>query len=247
MTETTSTLNALGEAPSSWEKADEQDVVIRRIKKDQRFQMRHKLDPSTIKRYVGIYQAEKSMPPVKIGLIDGVPFLLDGWHRFAALEELGQETASALVIECGEQQALWLAASANLEHGLPLKVAELRAVFRAMVRAKRHRDTRGRLLPYRDIGQIIGKPHTTIRNWMMKDFPKIAAQYSGDDGFVGKGGYQEFIIPSPSLRDVTEAIASAVEAYKSIKSPELRFSAIEAMTKALKDMKEEGDWLASPF
>uniref|UniRef100_UPI00056D5F3E hypothetical protein n=1 Tax=Rhizobium fredii TaxID=380 RepID=UPI00056D5F3E len=133
-------INAPAAVSSPWENVEEQTVIIRRVKKDQRFQMRKKTDPSTIKRYVGIYQAEKSMPPVKIGLINGVPFLIDGWHRLAALEQLGEETASALVIECGEQQALWLAASANLEHGLPLKAAELRAVFRALVRAKMQRD-----------------------------------------------------------------------------------------------------------
>lgn len=240
-------INAPAAVSSPWENVEEQTVIIRRVKKDQRFQMRKKTDPSTIKRYVAIYQAEKSMPPVKIGLIKGVPFLIDGWHRLAALEQLGEETASALVIECGEQQALWLAASANLEHGLPLKATELRAVFRALVRAKKHRDARGRLLSYRDIGQIIGKPHTTIRNWMMKDFPKIAAGYGGDEGFVGKGGLQELVTPNPSLQDATEAIASALNTYRSIECPVLRNTIIEVTTEALKEMKEAGNWLASPF
>jgi len=33
------------------------------------------------------------MPPVKIALINGVPVLLDGWHRMAALEESGEQEA----------------------------------------------------------------------------------------------------------------------------------------------------------
>lgn len=240
-------MNAPADLSSPWESAEEQTVFIQRIKRDQRFQMRKKTDPSTIKRYMTIYQAEKAMPPVKIGLIEGVPHLIDGWHRLAALEALGEEKAAALVIECGKQQALWLAASANLEHGLPLKAAELRAVFQALVQTKKHRDARGRLLSYRNIGQIIGKPHTTIRHWMMKDFPKVAAEYGGDEGFVGTGGLQELVIPNPSLQDATEAIANALNTYRSIECPVLRNTIIEATTEALKEMKEAGNWLASPF
>ncbi|WP_037470923.1 hypothetical protein, partial [Sinorhizobium fredii] len=112
---------------------------------------------------------------------------------------------------------------------------------------KKHRDARGRLLSYRDIGQIIGKPHTTIRNWMMKDFPKIAAEYGGDEGFVGKGGLQELVVPNPSLQDATEALANALNAYRSIECPVLRNTIIEVTTEALKEMKEAGNWLASPF
>lgn len=82
---------------------------------------------------------------------------------------------------------------------------------------------------------------------MMKDFPKIAAGYGGDEGFVGKGGLQELVTPNPSLQDATEAIASALNTYRSIECPVLRNTIIEVTTEALKEMKEAGNWLASPF
>lgn len=247
MRTTKQTIIAATANSSPWENARQENVIIRRVRKDKRFQMRKKLDEGTIKRYVAVYQSEKAMPLVRIAIINEVPFLIDGWHRLAALEELGEEKASALVIECGDQQALWLAASANLEHGKPLKSAELRTVFRALVKAKKHRDARGQLLSYREIGQLIGKAYTTIRNWMIADFPKIAAEYGGDDGFVGKGGLKELATPIPSLQEATGSIASALDTFRSIDCPEMRNTIIEATALALREMKEAGNWRAPEF
>lgn len=110
---------------SPWDGATATEVFIRRVKKDESLQVRRRIDPAAVKRYVSIIQSGKEMPPVKVALIDDVPVLIDGWHRFAALERLGEDQATALVVKLTQQDAYWHAAKANLEHGLALKAGEL--------------------------------------------------------------------------------------------------------------------------
>lgn len=124
------------------------------------------------------------MPPVKVAQINGAFILTDGWHRVAALESLGRGQVEALVEPVkSEREVHWLAAKANTEHGLPLKSKEYRKVFRAFVSARKHRRADGSYKSYRDIAVEIGgaRAHTTIRNWMEKDFPSVFRAMGGPD------------------------------------------------------------------
>jgi len=126
-------------------------VVLSRLVRNPNLQVRRKLDQATINRYVEVLKAGNEMPPIKVAIINEAPVLIDGWHRVAAMEQLGLRDAEAIVQQATEKEAFWLAAKANLEHGLPLKKSELREVFRAYVKArqhkKNHQDTHPRLQP----------------------------------------------------------------------------------------------------
>ncbi|RVN11146.1 hypothetical protein CN120_02335 [Sinorhizobium meliloti] len=232
---------------SPWECAKATEIIIRRIRRDASYQVRRKLDQVTVKRYVGVFLAEKEMPPIKVALVNDVPHLVDGWHRLAALEQIGRTATRAMVIETTEREAKWLAASANMEHGLALKPGEVRAVFRAFVRARKHRNARGVLLSYREIGFELGKPHTTVRNWMMKDFPKVAAEYGSMEEFKGKGGLTELPVLEPSMREAAEALHRALSTFRTTDYPQQRGAILQLAEGVLQEMKEAGNWEAIPF
>lgn len=133
-----------------------------------------------------------------------------------------------------------MAASANLEHGLQLKSDELRNVFKAYVSSRQHLRGKGYSKSYREIGVELGKVHTTIRNWMQKDFPDIAARMSGNEDFAGPGGLQEVAVPDLSATD--QHIALLREVFQSSSDPTFRGTVIGAVRETLADMEASGGW-----
>lgn len=108
--------------------------------------------------------------------MDGTLYLVDGWHRVAAAIRRGEQIIDAVITDGTLREARWLAASANLTHGLPLTRAEKRRAFNAYVETGQHRDG-ARYKSYGDIWRElagIARTHSTIRNWMREDHPKVA-------------------------------------------------------------------------
>jgi hypothetical protein len=152
-------------------------VAIADLVCDEAMQVRVKLDEATIKGYAAKYRAGVDMAPIKVAVVEGVPLLVDDWHRLAALKSNGSTTAQAIVIEgVTRADAEWMAAQANVTHGLPLKPKEVRNVFRAYIRARKHLKGRGKTKSYRDIAEELGTgtSFNTVNRWMKKDFPDIA-------------------------------------------------------------------------
>lgn len=148
------------------------------------WQVRKDLDAGTIERYASIYKAGGVLPALEVARIDETLFVVDGAHRLEAAKQAGRNRLDCKVVATTSDEAMWRAAQANLEHGLPLKKRELRNVLRAFVKAGRHRKKRG-LLSYREIattalGGAVG--HTTVRGWIEKDFPKLFAAMAGVEG-----------------------------------------------------------------
>ena len=160
------------------------DIVIRET-----WQVRERINATAVKRYAAIYDAGTAMEPIRVAEVasascaSGVLMLIDGAHRVAALRSLGATHADASVEPMKEQQAQWAAASANLEHGMPLKAAELREVFRQYIATGQHRKGR-RFKSFADIAKDIpGKTRYTYRNWMREDFPEtFRKHYAGSNG-----------------------------------------------------------------
>lgn len=67
-------------------------------------------------------------------------------------------------------------------HGVPFKASEYRNVLEAFIKAGKHRHPNRELMSYRELGAVVGKGHTTVRTWIMKDFPRLARQLGGRDG-----------------------------------------------------------------
>lgn len=65
-----------------------------------------------------------------VAMVGGVPLVVDGWHRVAALRHIGRGRVEAEVVEASRDEALVLAMMANLRHGLPLKPREKGAAVR---------------------------------------------------------------------------------------------------------------------
>lgn len=156
-------------------------VSVADIVRDPQYQVRRKLTDSAIQRYAAAYKGGEVLPPVRVGLVGGTLVLIDGWHRLAALDQLGRLTVTVELEAMTDVEAGWQAAAANLHHGVPLKASEFRGVFRAYVASGRH-ETRGRPCSYRDLAVALGgvRSHTTLRNWMRRDFPWIARRMGGE-------------------------------------------------------------------
>jgi len=161
-------------------------VPLARIVVDERYQVRKKgTDPGTVQRYASVLRSGRELPPVTLALINGVYVCVDGFHRIAAHRKAGRlEVQAVIITTANEREAQWLAAEANLSHGLPLKSGEVREAFRRYVKAAHHRKGSARFKSYREVADDLGglKSHTTIRNWMMKDFPAVARQLGGAEG-----------------------------------------------------------------
>jgi hypothetical protein len=218
------------------------EVEIPQLALDPEFQMRRKLDAGTVKKYENVYKSGKPMPPVKVARVAGVLVLVDGWHRVEALKRLNVSRVDAEVTEATREQALWMAARANLEHGLPLKTNELRDVFRTFIKAKQHVLPRGRLMSYRDIGAELGKPQSTIYAWMKKDFPAIAAKMAGDEAFKGTGGIQDAPRRPSPLQPAMDALDALQAAFQGTSSPEHRGAILKAARELVAAMESSPDW-----
>lgn len=222
----------------------------------QAFQVRSKLDPNTVTRYAGILKNGGSFPPVKVARIaspgvkpkgrplaafdeiqDGALVLVDGYHRVEAHLAVGRREVSADVVDASKHEALWLAASANLTHGLPLKAKDLRKVFHGYIHAHRYKKPNGDLKSYREIASDLNgaRSYVTFREWMRKDFPKLFERMSKDEGREAPGGLPDPPLDAPMQAlfvDCHSALASLCSAA-SLFTLRQRGETIDALKEAL--------------
>ena len=113
-------------------------MAISRLVRDPSYQVRQRVDEATVARYANILAEGVAMPPIRVASVNGVLVLVDGWHRVAAHDRRGLREIEAEVIKATASEAQWMAAAANLSHGLPLRRAEIRTAFQALIRARQH-------------------------------------------------------------------------------------------------------------
>lgn len=226
----------------------EEWIPLAAIQKVHGLQVRHKLDAGAIKRYRDQTLAGSLPPPIKIGRTPtGALFLVDGWHRMEAgalqtVDEPNGWEVLALVANLSEKETHWEAAQANMGHGVQLKAAEYREVFRAFVKARKYRLPRGKIMSYRDIAPIIGRAYTTIRNWMALDFPSIAERMGKDD--AGNVNAEQPPAELVTLADVrcAEAVQAAKMALLALPelSPQQRHTVAEHLREVLHEAERLG-------
>ncbi|TVM36580.1 ParB N-terminal domain-containing protein [Oceanidesulfovibrio marinus] len=233
-------------------KARQADTVwlnLDEILVEDRFQIRAKMSGEAIQRYACAYRNEQDMPPVKVAKVvqDGataphVLVLVDGFHRFAALRQIGATEVEALVVDASWQDAHWLAAQANLAHGIPLKSKELRKAFRMYIKARKHREGQnGFVKSYREIAAELGglRSHVTIRNWMMKDFPKIAKEMAYQD-FPNEGPGKPLYDALTPHQIAADHITQARNAARGIADPEERWELISQLREIVEELDGKG-------
>jgi len=85
-------------------------------------QVRRKTDARIVKQCRQAMSAGEVFPPVGVAEVSGALVLIDGFHRVAAMRALGLQQALADVQQVATlEEARWLAAQANLRHGLAVK------------------------------------------------------------------------------------------------------------------------------
>jgi hypothetical protein len=223
------------------------ELSISTIVQDDRFQIRQIVDPRIVQRYANVLRAGVTMPPVKVANVEGVMILVDGFHRVAAMQLIDRSKVRAEIIDASsKQEARWLAGKANLTHGLQLKSREVRAVFKAYVKADKYMDGRSELKSYRKISEeLSGRVHyTTVRAWMVDDFPKVAARMAGLESRA-KGGTRkrDQRWKEAMLRDLNNARAK----FEGIKTPSDRGDVIAHVENMLQEMRGSGGWEVSDF
>ena len=216
-------------------------VRIADLLRDRRYQVRHGLDRATVSRYAAAMASGSGFPPVTVALVDGVPVLVDGWHRVEALQGIDRHDVEAVIVPATEQEAVWMAAKANITHGLPLRKAELRKVFQAYIRSQQHRKGRG-IKSYREMAkELSGVTHNTVRNWMQKDFPKIARAMGGPDADY-PGGLRD-VKPKGGFAATTyDSLNTALAASRGVKDPAERSRIIAEAERITAEMKAGGPW-----
>lgn len=215
-------------------------VRLHLIAMDESLQVRKKLDSATVKRYAAAMSMHAEFPPILLGRIGDGLLLVDGWHRVSAARMAGREEIDAIITTMTHEEAEWAAAGANLKHGLPLKSAELLAVFKAYVKAGEYKTGR-KLKSYRQIaedlqGQVA---HTTARLWMEKHFKKIY-EAIGDKARSGNGEATQ-----PSISRNAHYAAEAAYAVDNVSAlatlitdPGSRYTLIKRLEEVLSRMKE---------
>jgi ParB-like nuclease domain len=88
--------------------------------------------------------------------------VLDGAHRVAAAQHLGATTIQALLLECGDDEALIEAVRRNVEHGLPLSLKERRGAARRLLEMAPARSDRA-------IASICALDHKTVGRLRRED------------------------------------------------------------------------------
>ncbi|TVM18692.1 hypothetical protein DPQ33_04235 [Oceanidesulfovibrio indonesiensis] len=227
---------------------DLDDILV-----EDQFQIRAKMSGEAIQRYACAYRNEQDMPPLKVARVvtqetgDGeacppVLLLVDGFHRYAALRQIGAAGVEAVVVDATWTDAQWLAAQANLTHGIPLKSKELRKAFRMYIKARKHREgQKGFIKSYREIAAELGglRSHVTIRNWMMKDFPKIARAMTDQD-FPNEGpGKPKYDAITPG-QIAADHIIQARNAARGVTDPEERWELVRQLKEIVEELEDRG-------
>ena len=196
-------------------------ITLTQLVRSKDFQVRTRFCTQTVNRYASAIKAGADMPPLQVALVDGVHVLVDGFHRAAAYEALEYDEVDVSVTEATRDNALWMAAEANTRHGLPLTSKEQREVFRVYIRTAQHLKGKRRK-SYREMQDDLHKPHTTLRNWMEKDFPGLFRVMGGENRSAD-GGLPDRPTPPPAdALGPLKALEEIHQAYQQTTCPEAR-------------------------
>lgn len=230
-------------------------VHISAIYEDRRFQVRVRgTDLATVKRYATALRADpRCMQPITLAEVGTRLLCVDGWHRLAAHRMAGLAHIRAEIIPATEEEALWMAASANLKNPRPLSRADLLQTFRMYVTAKRHRTAKGGFKSYREIASDFAnvKAFTTIRNWMMRIYPSVAtAMRRGGMDDDATGPQRRRVDDRARLTAALDALRVAEEQIAALGPPRNRPEVMAALADAARAAGAEDGWTpgdAVPF
>jgi hypothetical protein len=193
-----------------------------------------------VRSYAKALEHGATFPPIVVAQVGGALLLVDGWHRVAAARECGLDEVECIVEKMMLKEALKAAACANTTHGKPLNRIERRNAFKLFIKGGGHRSEK-EYLSYRDISGLLGghAGHTTIRNWMLKDFPKIARVMGGTEGGNARAEMPQIDTEHRAYAQATQAVTDALNHYDRLECPEKRYEIIERAEKMLQALKKK--------
>jgi hypothetical protein len=148
-------------------------------------------------------ETPESWPPLLVVQRGGQYLLVDGFHRFAAAQNLGLDTVPVKVIVApadGDLHAL--AFSSNAAHGRPLSLTDRRAFAERILRKEPH-------LADREIGRRCGLSSNTVGT--IREKLEDAAQIEQTAERVGRGGYVYTVDTDTQKRQPGELPERALE------------------------------------
>ena len=226
-------------------------VLLSKIVVSPDLQVRARTDPATVRRYAQAMAAAATFPPLELAELDGALLLVDGFHRLEAMRSRGERQTTANVRQAGSlEEARWWAAQANLAHGLPLKAAERREVFRAYVSAFRHRQgerRRGDLKSYREMAEELHFPHSTLRNWMRQDFPSVYRALQEGQGEAPGGLPEAEPAHRAFMRQASVGLEAALAAVPGVSDPQDRGRLLEQVEDLRSALLAAGTEPEAPF
>ena len=223
-------------------------VLIADLVRDGRLQVRSRMDQRTVNSYARAMTMDREFPPVTVAHVGGALYLVDGWHRVAAVEVNKGETVEARVEVMTWAEAQRVAFTANLEHGLPLRPAEKREVFRKYMKAGLWRNHQGRPKSSREIASDLAgmMTHTTVLNRIRADFPKLAKHWNGEEVSGWKGGLREVDLPDPT-EDAKVRLREALAVSRGITCPGQRGELLEELERVRQEIEAARPWVAPMF
>lgn len=227
---------------------DIRTVPIRGLVRDPTFQVRDRVDGGTVAKYANVLANGGTMPPIRAALVNSALVVVDGWHRLAAHEMRGITHVEVEVVRATASEAQWMAAAANFTHGLPLRKAEIRTAFKALIRARRHIAGHHRLHSYRELAIMLGGlvRHTTVANWMKQDFPNIARKMAdGDPGTASRQAERDD--EQGFINTFNAALATAQANAPAVRDPCSRWAMAEAARALLRAVEEGGEVAPGEF
>lgn len=138
-------------------------LAIEHITRDQRLELRQ-MNKNVVRDYAAMMRRGDRFPPLRIVVDkDGNYWLLDGFHRLAAAEQIGLQEVEIELVTGTFEDALWLAAGANIRHGLRRTHPDVK---RAVVSALQH--PRAASQSDRAIAAHVGVSPKTVGSWRRK-------------------------------------------------------------------------------
>lgn len=222
-------------------------VNISDIVRDKKFQGRTRLDKKVLKTYMLMYLRGQEFDPVEITQVNQVLILTDGWHRVRASELAGKQKIKAVIKEGDEKQAFFNAITANLRHGLQVKQADKRLLFRMYMDSGQYRKgnyTKSFREIAGDFNNLIS--HMTVKRWIQKEY-RFTYQmwYSRQDegtGNIHSSGVQEWEVseePKTFFEIIEKAIDKIQLVFPNIQDEKERGKLIWELESTLQLVKQE--------
>jgi ParB-like nuclease domain len=170
-------------------------------------------------------EASADLPPILVRR--STMRVIDGMHRVAAARELGLDAVRVRFLDCGEVEAFLVAVATNINHGLPLTLADRRAAAARIIALRPEASDRW-------IGQIVGlaaKTVATLRKGPMTPADQAQVRRIGRDGRLrplsaaeGRRVASEIVASNPdvSLRQIARDAGISLGTARDVKTKVLR-------------------------